>query len=497
MLRGCSGKGTGDAPWGRLPHFLVRGFSSRETETESGSAAHGPPRARTGTAPGSAPGTAPAPRSSGGPWPPRDLLGGHRGGERATPEIPGAHRGAPRRRGEGGRGLLPPSSRRGRAGWVRVGQPGATGAGPRGNTATPRRDPPRVPAPAPLALGPRGAAGAGPGRGVASQLRADPHSQKPFLRRQIGVAARGAARRVLRALRERGSGLTPLLQALGEPRPPPQLGPLLCNLSQLPEGRRGLLDRSRCSVQRLLPFTQYKDSTVHRRGIVGALRNCCFEAEDHEWLLSEEVDILPFLLLPLAGPEEFPEDEMERLPLDLQYLPQDKQREEEPDIRKMLLEAIMLVGPSGANHGIPGRKGPQGSSAPTFLAKARPRQAQPPVQLNSETSSGGEPTTSPGRLFQRRVVLIVENFPVGISPGVTCTRPPSSVRGTPCTKGLSTFFVATCRYWSEETRSPWHLLFSSLDKPNLSAFPHVAAQPRDHLRGPSLGPLQPGHSFFL
>ncbi|NXS63629.1 HGH1 protein, partial [Brachypteracias leptosomus] len=76
---------------------------------------------------------------------------------------------------------------------------------------------------------------------------------------------------------ERGSGLAPLLQALGEPRPPPQLGPLLCNLSQLPEGRRGLLDRSRRSVQRLLPFTQYKESVVHRRGIVGALRNCCFE----------------------------------------------------------------------------------------------------------------------------------------------------------------------------------------------------------------------------
>ncbi|NXN30013.1 HGH1 protein, partial [Nycticryphes semicollaris] len=77
--------------------------------------------------------------------------------------------------------------------------------------------------------------------------------------------------------RERGCGLSPLLQALGEPQPPPQLGPLLCNLSQLPEGRRELLDRSRRSVQRLLPFTQYKDSTDHRRGIVGALRNCCFE----------------------------------------------------------------------------------------------------------------------------------------------------------------------------------------------------------------------------
>ncbi|KAI6075523.1 Protein HGH1-like protein [Aix galericulata] len=85
------------------------------------------------------------------------------------------------------------------------------------------------------------------------------------------------ARRVLRGLRESGRGLQPLLGALGEPRPPPELGPLLCNLSQVPEGRRALLDRSRCSVQRLLPFTQYRDSVGHRRGIVGALRNCCFE----------------------------------------------------------------------------------------------------------------------------------------------------------------------------------------------------------------------------
>lgn len=56
---------------------------------------------------------------------------------------------------------------------------------------------------------------------------------------------RGAALRVLRGLRERGPGLDPLLRALAEPQPPPQLGPLLCNLSQLPEGRRLLLDRSR------------------------------------------------------------------------------------------------------------------------------------------------------------------------------------------------------------------------------------------------------------
>ena len=69
-----------------------------------------------------------------------------------------------------------------------------------------------------------------------------------------------------------------------------------------------------------------------------------FSPESHEWLLGEAVDILPHLLLPLAGPEEFPEDEMEKLPPDLQYLDDTKQREADPDIRKMLLDALLQVG---------------------------------------------------------------------------------------------------------------------------------------------------------
>ena len=68
-----------------------------------------------------------------------------------------------------------------------------------------------------------------------------------------------------------------------------------------------------------------------------------YTADSHEWLLGGDVDILPSLLLPLAGPEEFTEEETERLPVDLQYLPDDKAREEDPDIRKMLLEALTKV----------------------------------------------------------------------------------------------------------------------------------------------------------
>lgn len=69
----------------------------------------------------------------------------------------------------------------------------------------------------------------------------------------------------------------------------------------------------------------------------------CFSIEHHKWLLSEEVDLLPSLLLPLAGPEQFEEEDMEKLPVDLQYLPDDKTREPDPDIRKMLLEALLKV----------------------------------------------------------------------------------------------------------------------------------------------------------
>lgn len=51
----------------------------------------------------------------------------------------------------------------------------------------------------------------------------------------------GAAPRVLRAL---GPGAEPLLRALSAARPPAELGALLCNLSQAPEGRRALLESS-------------------------------------------------------------------------------------------------------------------------------------------------------------------------------------------------------------------------------------------------------------
>ena len=60
-------------------------------------------------------------------------------------------------------------------------------------------------------------------------------------------------------------------------------------------------------------------------------------------MLSPAVDILPCLLLPLAGPEEFEDDDMEKLPTELQYLEPDKTREPLTLVRANLVEAITQV----------------------------------------------------------------------------------------------------------------------------------------------------------
>jgi hypothetical protein len=122
------------------------------------------------------------------------------------------------------------------------------------------------------------------------------------------------------------------------------LGPFLSNLSQLSDVREELLAHSAQLLHRLLPFTEYKSSTVRRGGVIGAIRNCCFDTSTHVMLLTE-LDILPRLLLPLAGPtpEDIDESDIEHLPIDLQYLDEDKVVEEDADIRKLLLEALVQL----------------------------------------------------------------------------------------------------------------------------------------------------------
>ncbi|XP_006830943.1 PREDICTED: protein FAM203B-like [Chrysochloris asiatica] len=273
-------------------------------------------------------------------------------------------------------------------------------------------------------------------------LAADPHLHEPLLAADPGLPARllgraldpqwpwadeaaaalanlsrepapcAAVMDVLEAVEPGEPVLERLVHALCTPgynasAPLHYLGPLLSNLSQRPAARTFLLDPDRCVVQRLLPLTQYPDSSVRRGGVVGALRNCCFEHRHHEWLLGVEVDILPFLLLPLAGPEDFSEEEMARLPVDLQYLPPDKQREPSADIRKMLIETIMLLTATA-----PGRQQVRDQGAYLVLRELHSWEPEPTVRVTCEkliqVLIGDEPECGMENLLEVQVPEDVE-----------------------------------------------------------------------------------------
>ena len=58
------------------------------------------------------------------------------------------------------------------------------------------------------------------------------------------------------------------------------LAAFISNLTQVQESRDYILDKDSCVIQRLLPFTTYGGSLVKRAGIVGVLKNCCFETSE-------------------------------------------------------------------------------------------------------------------------------------------------------------------------------------------------------------------------
>lgn len=47
------------------------------------------------------------------------------------------------------------------------------------------------------------------------------------------------------------------------------LGPMLSNLTQSRRVRKYILDKEKCVIQRLLPYTEYKESLIRRGGIIG------------------------------------------------------------------------------------------------------------------------------------------------------------------------------------------------------------------------------------
>ena len=55
------------------------------------------------------------------------------------------------------------------------------------------------------------------------------------------------------------------------------LSTLFSNITQNSVARQLFLDRSKCIIPKLLPYTQFEGSSIRKGGVVGLLRNLCFE----------------------------------------------------------------------------------------------------------------------------------------------------------------------------------------------------------------------------
>lgn len=122
---------------------------------------------------------------------------------------------------------------------------------------------------------------------------------------------------------------------------------LFADLAKHDEVRRHLLRKQDYDgvvpLTKLKVFTEHK-SEIRRKGVASTIKNAAFEVGDHPSFLDEdEIGILPYLLLPVMGDEDYDEEETMAMLPDLQLLPPDKKREPDTAILQTHLETLMLL----------------------------------------------------------------------------------------------------------------------------------------------------------
>lgn len=123
------------------------------------------------------------------------------------------------------------------------------------------------------------------------------------------------------------------------------------DIARREEGREYFLiqqpeDRDIMPLTKILVFTDHK-SDLRRLGVASTIKNSCFDVDAHSIMFSsiEEggVNLLPYILLPLMGPEEYDEEDMDGMLDEVQLLPPDKERETDANILKVHLETLLLL----------------------------------------------------------------------------------------------------------------------------------------------------------
>ncbi|KAL5401379.1 hypothetical protein PMIN06_008455 [Paraphaeosphaeria minitans] len=131
------------------------------------------------------------------------------------------------------------------------------------------------------------------------------------------------------------------------------------DLSKFPEGREYMTtpqahDSDIIPLTKLQVFTSHA-SHIRRLGVASTLKNCAFHVPAHQTLVSNlnpdptlppphiGVNLLPYILLPLMGPEEYSDEDTEGMLEELQLLEPDKEREKDLEIMKTHLETLLLL----------------------------------------------------------------------------------------------------------------------------------------------------------
>ncbi|KAI8828918.1 hypothetical protein BJ741DRAFT_653356 [Chytriomyces cf. hyalinus JEL632] len=130
------------------------------------------------------------------------------------------------------------------------------------------------------------------------------------------------------------------------------LAGVFANVSMAPGGAKALRSRSNVDnvirLAKLLPFINHEGGwdSIRRGGCMSAVKNCCFDVQDETTgglLLSAELNLVPYILLPLCGPNDFDDEDIDSLPEDLQLLEPTKTREPVVHFRLILVEVILLL----------------------------------------------------------------------------------------------------------------------------------------------------------
>jgi len=124
------------------------------------------------------------------------------------------------------------------------------------------------------------------------------------------------------------------LKLLGEKKEKGYLAAIMGNLALADKGRSLLMEEE--IFAQIMSLLCYPGNIIIRRNTARLLRNLSFDVTTHDRI----VKFLPELVLPLCGGEDIDDEDMDKLPLELQYLPEDTRRE--PDLQTRILLSDML-----------------------------------------------------------------------------------------------------------------------------------------------------------